>query len=72
MMSRSMANRFQRRTVPLPEGIAALGDETASTIHTLVHQAERRQAQELRDALERTLKIVPRPLRGAVKKVVGA
>lgn len=67
-----MGSRFQRRTVDVPAGIAALGDDAVDTVHTLVHQAERRQAQELRDALERTLKIVPRPLRGPVKKVVGA
>ena len=67
-----MGSRFQRRTVDLPEGIAALGGDAIDTVNTLVHQAERTQAQELRDALERTLKIVPRPLRGAVKKVVGA
>ncbi|MFA9269188.1 hypothetical protein LRS13_00175 [Svornostia abyssi] len=67
-----MGTRFQRRTVELPEGIAALGNDAIDTVHTLVHQAERRQAHELREALERTLKIVPRPLRGAVKKVVGA
>ncbi|MBJ7520098.1 MAG: hypothetical protein JHC84_10415 [Solirubrobacteraceae bacterium] len=67
-----MGTRFQRRTVELPDGITALGPDAVDTVHTLVHQAERRQAAELRDALDRTLKIVPRPLRGAVKKVVGA
>lgn len=66
-----MSSRFQRRAVEVPEGIAALGDDAVDTVHTLVHEAERSQAQELRGALDRTLSIVPRPLRGAVKKVVG-
>lgn len=67
-----MGSRFQRSPVPVPDGIAALGDDAVATVQTLVHDAERAQARELRDALDRTLSIVPRPLRGAVKKVVGA
>lgn len=67
-----MGSRFQRPAVPVPDGIAALGDDAVATVQTLVYDAERAQARELRDALDRTLSIVPRPLRGVVKKVVGA
>jgi hypothetical protein len=67
-----MGSRSQHATVPVPDGIAALGDDAVATVQALVHEAERAQARELRGALDRTLKIVPRPLRGVVKKVVGA
>lgn len=67
-----MGTRFQRPSVPVPDGIAALGDDVVATVQALVHDAERAQARELREALDRTLSIVPRPLRGVVKKVVGA
>lgn len=60
------------REMDLPEGIAALGPEAQERLRALVADARRRQTQELGQALEQTLRIVPRPLRGAVRKLVGA
>jgi hypothetical protein len=56
----------------VPDGIAALGPDAVATVQTLVQDAERAQARELRASLDRTLSIVPRPLRGVVKKLAGA
>ena len=56
----------------LPKGIAALGPDARQRVDALVASAQERQAQELRSALEQTLRIVPKPLRGLVRKMVGA
>ena len=56
----------------LPSGVKALGPEAEARIEKLVADARQRQQQELAGALEQTLKIVPKPLRGLVRKVVGA
>jgi len=61
--------RMQRK---LPDGIAALGPEVAEQIDTLVTRAARRQDAELNEALVATLRIVPKPLRGVARKVLGA
>lgn len=58
--------------IEVPDGVAALGDDAVQRVHDLVRAAERGQAQELRRSLDDTLRIVPRPLRGIVKKIVGA
>lgn len=60
------------RMIEVPEGVAALGEDVAGRVEALVRDAELRQAQELRRSLDDTLRIVPRPLRGLVKKIVGA
>lgn len=56
----------------LPKGIAALGPEVAQRVETLVADAAARQEQEFAEALATALRIVPRPLRGAVRRVMGA
>jgi hypothetical protein len=55
-----------------PEGVKALGPEAQERVRALVDDVRERQAQELRDALEHTLRIVPKPLRGVVRRIVGA
>jgi hypothetical protein len=55
--------------VKVPPG---LGPDAEARIAELVRAAEARQTQELRRALDHTLRIVPRPLRGIVRKMVGA
>lgn len=55
----------------LPPGVKALGPEAEAKLDKLVADARARQQQELAGALEETLKIVPKPLRGVVRKVVG-
>lgn len=61
-----------RLAVDLPDGIAALGPDARQRLDGLVAAAQQHQQQELRDALEETLRIVPKPLRGLVRKVLGA
>ena len=56
----------------IPPGIKALGPEAEQRVEQLVRDAEGRQAEQLRRALEQTLQTVPGPLRGVVRKVVGA
>ena len=54
----------------LPAGITALGPEVSARVQQLVRDAERRQTQEADRALDKALGIVPRPLRGVVRKVL--
>ena len=61
-----------RKPVALPPGVAALGDDVEERVLGMVEAARAQQAAELRRALDDTLRIVPRPLRGLVRKVVGA
>lgn len=56
--------------IELPQGLRALGPEVVAHLDDLVARAERRQDRELRDALRTTLRLVPGPLRGVVKKVL--
>ncbi len=56
----------------LPPGIKALGPDAERRVEALVAGARRRQQEELGRALEHTLRIVPKPLRPLVRKVVGA
>jgi len=56
--------------IELPAGLRALGPDVVNEAERLVHEAERRQDRELREALTRTLRTVPWPLRGVAKKVL--
>lgn len=56
----------------VPAEIGALGPEAATRLRELVAAAEERQEREAAESLETALRIVPRPLRGVVKKVLGA
>lgn len=60
------------RQLQVPGGIEALGPEAVGLVERLVAAAEDRQDAELRDALEKTLRLVPRPLRGVVRRILGA
>lgn len=55
-----------------PAAIRELGPEATERLEALVAAAEERQVRESEQALETALRIVPRPLRGVVKKVLGA
>jgi hypothetical protein len=55
----------------VPASIGKLGAEVESRILELVHESERRQAQEGMAAAETSLGLVPRPLRPLVRKVLG-
>jgi hypothetical protein len=54
----------------IPDGIAALGPDVTERLEQMIREAHARQRAELGDALDRTLRIVPRPLRGVAKKVL--
>jgi|HigsolmetaAR202D_1030399.scaffolds.fasta_scaffold27073_2 hypothetical protein len=60
----------QEAGIALPDGIASLGPEAAEHVRRLIRDAERRQDEEIDEALETTLRVVPRPLRGTVRKVL--
>lgn len=53
-----------------PAGIAELPDETLADLAGLVRDARHRQAAALREAFEATLRHVPFPVRGIVRKVL--
>lgn len=58
--------------VAVPPGVAALGPDVEQRLEGLVAAARRRQSAELARALDDTLRIVPRPLRLVVRRIVGA
>jgi len=60
----------RREPLVLPAGIRALGPEAEAAVQRLVEDAERRQEHEAAQALEHSLRIVPRPLRGVVRRVL--
>jgi hypothetical protein len=57
---------------PLPAGVAALDDASLTTLADAVRQARRRQAAELGAAGEKALGLVPRLLRGPVRRIFGS
>ncbi len=54
----------------VPTAIQELGPEATERLEALVAAVEQRQVAEQERSLETALKIVPRPLRGVVKKVL--
>ena len=54
----------------IPPGIAKLGPEVTARLEELIEDAHASQRRELAEALDRTLRIVPRPLRGVARKVL--
>ena len=61
----------QDGSVVVPKGIASLGPDVEERIAALVSEARAEQSRELARALDDTLRIVPRPLRGVVRKIAG-
>jgi hypothetical protein len=55
---------------PLPDGVAALDEAGRSALAEVIRAARRRQAEDLSASFDATLKYVPFPLRGIVKKVL--
>jgi hypothetical protein len=58
------------KTAQIPEGVRALGPEVTARVQRLVADAEIRQEAEADAALDKALAIVPRPLRGVVRRVL--
>jgi hypothetical protein len=55
---------------PLTPGLAALSDQDLDTLATAIADAGRSQKAALADAIDDGLNIVPRVLRGAVRKAL--
>ncbi len=66
-----MIRPMQGVQVEVPPGIAGLAPDAADRVQALVEQARARQLRELGEALDHTMRLVPRPLRGVVRKVLG-
>ena len=54
----------------LPDGVAALADEELTDVADRLHDAKLRQSQALDAAMEQALEIVPRLMRGPVRKIL--
>jgi hypothetical protein len=54
-----------------PAGLATLSDTAAADLADALRDARTTQAVELEAATTEALSVVPRPLRGAVRKAVG-
>ncbi|HEY1538254.1 MAG TPA: hypothetical protein VGF63_02570 [Solirubrobacteraceae bacterium] len=55
---------------PLPEGLDALSDEQLDELATALAEADREQARALDAAIDHTLRFLPWPLNGIVRKVL--
>jgi hypothetical protein len=58
--------------VEVPPGIAALSNHERDDLADALRAARRRQATQLRAALDGALHLIPRLLRGPVRKIFGA
>ncbi len=54
----------------LPDGLSTLNDEELAHLAGLLHDAKQRQSEALEAAIEEALGIVPRLVRGSVRKVL--
>jgi hypothetical protein len=54
----------------IPEGIEVLADDELLLLADLLHEAKASQAQELDEGVEGSLDIVPRLMRGPVRKML--
>ena len=53
-----------------PDGLATLTDEERSDLAERLHDAKRRQSQALERGIDEALEIVPRLVRGPVRKIL--
>jgi hypothetical protein len=56
----------------LPPPPPSLDPERGAELSALTEQALRRQRRELAEAIDRAFDHIPRPLRGAVRRALGA
>jgi len=54
----------------VPEGIEVLSDDELAVLADLLHTAKANQARELEDGVKGSLDIVPRLMRGPVRKML--
>jgi hypothetical protein len=55
---------------PLPPGVGALGEPDRARLVDVIRDARHRQAADLEASFHATLKHIPFPLRGIVKKAL--
>jgi hypothetical protein len=55
---------------PLPEALEQLSDDELADLATAIVDAQRGQARALDDAIDHTLRYLPWPLSGLVKRVL--
>lgn len=53
-----------------PAGVTALPDDARSQLVAVIEHARRKQAEDLQASFHATLKHIPFPLRGVVKKAL--
>lgn len=53
-----------------PDGLEQLGDEQLRAFTDKLHHAKQRQSEALQGAVEEALEIVPRMVRGPVRKIL--
>ncbi len=55
---------------PLPEALATLSDDELADLSVAIADAHRQQARALDDAIDHTLRYLPWPVSGLVKRVL--
>lgn len=55
---------------PLPDGVGALSDDELADLAAALADADREQARALDGAIDHTLRFLPWPLNGIVRKVL--
>jgi hypothetical protein len=53
-----------------PDGLAALSEEQRQAFADVLHVAKASQSHELESAIEQSLGVVPRMLRGTIRKIL--
>jgi hypothetical protein len=69
-MARAVDTLEDELGAPVPEGLEVLSAAELQKLAGLLAAAKSRQAQELEQGLEESLNIVPRLLRGPVRKIL--
>jgi hypothetical protein len=55
---------------PAPDGLAALDESARRAFAGVLRDAKKRQSRELEAAVEESLGVVPRMLRGTIRKIL--
>ena len=69
-MARAVDTLENELGAPLPEGLDVLSAKQLGTLADLLAAAKARQADELQEGVEESLNIVPRLMRGPVRKIL--
>lgn len=69
-MARAVDTLERELGAPLPEGLKTLSATELQTLADLLVAAKARQAQELTEGVEESLNIVPRLVRGPVRRIL--